>query len=340
MRLGTNTFGEEVVVRREVGSREGYNDRLQAIAVARLGGAEPAAVAQTYNGKWHALETTANFYFGLVGASDAPLRALYGVPSSIAPTANTASPLSIETRASFIFGVPESEIKPNISSAGRKAGKININPVLTKDSGGKDVGAHGPEGGPKDEDFQLGQTSALEIDLAQLDKPAEAQATMFHEVSHLKDFELAQQWVKQYQDETGLPFVSQARGPFTAWILAQSPKRLSAADAELVKDVVMQAHATTEARAHVHTFLAALQAGAADLATDRLVVYAEALKPGGSIGDPGEGSKVKAALTNELASVYLQMPRPMRAQFDAALAAAKNANPDAWVSELHFAHQR
>ena len=82
MRLGTNGDGEDVVVKREVGSTQGYGDRLQAIAVARLSGAEPAAVVQGYDGKWHALETTAIFYEMPFTAADTPTRAVYGLPSS------------------------------------------------------------------------------------------------------------------------------------------------------------------------------------------------------------------------------------------------------------------
>jgi hypothetical protein len=83
MRIGVNQYGEEVRVKREVGSTQGYDDRLQAIAVARLGGADPSVVVQSTDGKWHALETTANFYEGkMTTAADTPTLAVYGLPSS------------------------------------------------------------------------------------------------------------------------------------------------------------------------------------------------------------------------------------------------------------------
>src|SRR5215216_5503650 len=84
MRLGRTSDSEEVVAKREVGSMQGYDERLQAIAVARLNKAEPAAVVQGYDGKWHALETTVNFYGGLFAASNTPTQAVYGLPSSVA----------------------------------------------------------------------------------------------------------------------------------------------------------------------------------------------------------------------------------------------------------------
>src|SRR5512133_1309322 len=84
MQLGKTRDGEDVHVKREVGSMQGYDERLQAIAVARLNKAEPAAVVQGYDGKWHALETTVNFYGGLSPAADTPTQAVYGLPSSVA----------------------------------------------------------------------------------------------------------------------------------------------------------------------------------------------------------------------------------------------------------------
>src|SRR5262245_46423437 len=58
-KLGVNGKGDDVKVKRELGSSEGYDSKWQAVAVARLGGAEPAVVVQVGK-KWHALETTAS----------------------------------------------------------------------------------------------------------------------------------------------------------------------------------------------------------------------------------------------------------------------------------------
>jgi len=86
--LGTNRAKQEVRVKRAVGGPQGYDDRLQAIAVARLAQAEPAAVVLGKNGKWHALETTAAFAAGRVGAaevaagSQVPFVEVHGLPSA------------------------------------------------------------------------------------------------------------------------------------------------------------------------------------------------------------------------------------------------------------------
>src|SRR5262249_19748077 len=62
--LGTNRNKQEVRVKREVGGTQGYADRLQAIAVARLAKAEPAAVVLGTDEEWHAWETRAKFEAG------------------------------------------------------------------------------------------------------------------------------------------------------------------------------------------------------------------------------------------------------------------------------------
>jgi hypothetical protein len=370
MRLGTNSSGEAVVVKREVGSSKGYDDRLQAIAVARMGGADPSAIAQSYSGKWHALETTANFDSLL--PSDTPTRAIECLPplpsstdiadllkkidsinekinSIDVPKVSENSEKTTEQEtyehlaedrrqakqllASLIFGVPESEIQFNLNSIGRKSGKININPVLNKDSRRKAAGKAGPENGQEDI-FNPATIWAWEIDESKLDNPAEAQAVMFHEVSHLNDLELTKKWAKKYEEETHHLFVSSQQKLFHQWIDTLVPKRLSAADAELIRDQAVNANNTTEARAPIYTFLAALQAGSPDLATKQLVNYARELKPGRTYGNPAYQSKVKAALIKELQTAYKQMPKMMQLQFDDALMAAKAENPDAWISDL------
>jgi hypothetical protein len=86
-----NGVQQAVVVKREVGSTQGYDDRLQATAVARMFRAEPAVVVQSRDGKWHALETTAGFNAGPVSPAQAAAQGgapsvlvMYGIPSSAA----------------------------------------------------------------------------------------------------------------------------------------------------------------------------------------------------------------------------------------------------------------
>jgi hypothetical protein len=169
MRLGTNQFGEEVRVKREVGSSSGYDERLQAIAVARLAGAEPAVVVLGYDRKWHAFETTANFYGGGTSA-DIPAHAVYGLPSSAAIEETQKSRPNSPFLASLVFGVPESEIQMNRSSYGRAPGKVNLNPQLN--APGQPGGTHGPVSG--DVTFALGAVSAFEVRTASLADPPKA----------------------------------------------------------------------------------------------------------------------------------------------------------------------
>ena len=371
MRLGRTSDSEEVVAKREVGSMQGYDERLQAIAVARLNKAEPAAVVQGYDGKWHALETTVNFYGGLFAASNTPTQAVYGLPSSVAIPSYRQQVRSLQERlkelgamdsggdrkaiererehvsqeltrarqmlASLVLGVPESEIQFNINSTQRTFGKIN---VVAEDVP-KSSGRHGAVSGQGGDDaFTQTKKTAFEIDFPDLlDDPAEAQSTMFHEIQHQKDYEFAQEWVKKYEKESGHIFVSGTLGvkPFNVWLNKQViKKRLSTADVELIIDRSLDMNSTTEARANVRTFLVSLQAGDPKQAEKEIVSYSKALKPGGAYANPANGSSVVAALVSEAHTIFQQMPKEMQRQFKAAVAAAKTANPAAWISKLDF----
>jgi hypothetical protein len=369
-----------VRVTREVGGTQGYDDRLQAIAVARLAKAEPAAAVQDDGKKWHAVEITADFEGGPArtsraamdapAAEDTPFLSVYGLPSlaGIEPARKQADALKLtlaelEARkpaggparkvveaemdqlrsdlekanlelARSILGVHESDLYFSRSLSGRVAGEINIIGQPEKGSPG---GGHAPIGG--ETGFEEGRASAVAIDFPELSAPRAAE-TMFHEVSHLKDWELAQHWVKKYRAETKRLFVKEALSPFKEWLDNQAKKgRLTKADVEMVMMEAGDASAYTEARANVRSFLADLQAGAPELATKALVGYANALKArskGGQYGNPAAGSEVEASLIAELKAAYGQMPDKMKGQYRAAVAAARAANPDAWISALDF----
>jgi len=317
------------------------------------------------------LETTAIFYEMPFKAADTPTRAVYGLPSSKgiavyrqkvkllkdrlseidtmrrsggAPKAIEQEQDQVRTELSrarqmlvvLTLGVPLSELEFNSYSSQRQYGRINITGQADPRSPG---GSHGPIPQQGEVDFKPGMKSAVQIDFSQfeLEDPTRAQSVLFHEVEHLGDYELAQNWVQRYERETGRVFVSgpPGRDAFAGWMMAQAPVRLSNADAELVVEEAADVSGATEARANVHTFLAALHAGAFERAIKDLVGYANALPPGKQYANPAPGSM--AALTTELQTTYQQMPREMQLQFHAALAAAKQANPSAWVSNVHFA---
>jgi hypothetical protein len=216
----------------------------------------------------------------------------------------------------------------------RQARKINIDadPHVTG-------GLTGGVGQPLE--FDVDKPAAFEINRRMFQSDA-APGTMFHEVTHVSDYELAQRWVRTYQDETHRLFVGgvgpgpgKTQTPFEEWLSAQVPKRLSQADAELVRNEANGDYSTSEARANIRTFLLSLQSGAPESrTTDQLASYVGAMKPGGSYQNPIPGSFVTAELVQELKTAYREMPPAMRHQFEAALAAAKSANPNAWVSKI------
>ena len=201
LKLGRNRAGQDVEIKRELGTLGGYDDRLQAIAAARLANIDPAAVGRDTKGRWHAFELTGDFHGATYAPpAGAPLTEVVGLPSAAgiaaqqvtvatlkAHTGNVAAQLNAATKDLYalILGVDGGEVLLNRSSFDRKAGKINVTTGLT----GK-LGAHGRES-RQDESFEPGAKSAFELSPDAFTTPARAQAVLFHEVSHLKDYELS-----------------------------------------------------------------------------------------------------------------------------------------------------
>jgi hypothetical protein len=343
LKLGRNRAGREVEIKRELGTLGGYDDRLQAVAVARLAGIDPTAVGRDAAGRWHALELTDDFY-GATYAPGAALTELSGLPSAAgipaqrttvdtlkAHTGDVAAQLNAATRELYalILGVDGGEVLLNRTSFDRKAGKVNVTADLAKDRSGK-AGAHGRES-RQDEGFEPGAKSAFELSPNVFTTPARAQAVMFHEVSHLKDYELTQRWVTAYE-KAGSTFVG---GPgvqyFERWLRGKA----SAAEAQLASDIASGAQATTEARAYVRTFIAAFDVGAGVEAAAQLVGYAKGMA-GGKIPIPARADKnpVVEELKAELAAFRRRLGRADKDAFDVAVAAAVKENPSSWLAGI------
>jgi hypothetical protein len=343
LKLGRNRAGREVEIKRELGTLGGYDDRLQAIAAARLAGVDPSAVGRDAAGRWHAFEVTDDFH----GATYAPgagaaLTEVYGLPSAAgiaaqqsavanlkAHTGGVAAQLNAATKDLYalILGVDGGEVLVNRSSFDRKAGKINVTTALTKDTG--KLGAHGRES-RQDEAFEPGAKSAFELNPNAFTTPARAQAVLFHEVSHLKDYELTQRWVTEY--EKNHTFVG---GPGVTYFQNWVKGRASAAEAQLASDIASGAQATTEARAYVRTFIAAFDVGAGVEATAQLVAYAKGMA-GGKIAIPAQPDKnaVLLELKAELAAFRQRLGRTDKQAFDVAVTAAVKENPKSWLAGI------
>jgi len=240
--------------------------------------------------------------------------------------------------AGLLFGLPSSQIQFNTSTSNDDPSKmINIDPMNPSQTG--DI--LGREHYPRDHEFQAGLKPTFGIKLEELENPKEAAGVLFHETSHLKDDELAQKWVDQYQ-KSGHNFVSLPKAglePFRDWMNKQVGKQpptppLTQADAEIVVNKAFNDTATSEARAYVHTAIAALQSGDPKEAINQLKTYASALKDGRA-ASPARGSAVEAALTKELQDLYRQHPE-LRTQIQDAINAAKSANKDAWFSQINL----
>ena len=244
--------------------------------------------------------------------------------------------------SSLLFGLPSSQIQFNASSSNDDPDKmINIDRMTPTTTG--DV--LGREHYPRDQEFQPGFKPTFGIKLEELDDPKGAAGVLFHEVSHLKDDQLAQKWVEKYQTD-GHSFVTLPKAglpEFQKWMNAQVGKRLATqpptppltkADAEIVVDKAYNLGATSEARAYVHSAIAALEAGDGGEAISQLKTYAGALKDGRAAA-PAQSSAVQPALTQELQDLYRRRP-DLRGQIQGAINAAKIANKDAWISKITF----
>jgi hypothetical protein len=340
LKLGRNRAGQDVEIKRELGTLGGYDDRLQAVAAARLAGIDPAAVGRDAKGRWHAFELTGDFHGATYApAAGAALTEVVGLPSASgiaaqqttvatlkAHTGDVAAQLNAATKDLYalILGVDGGEVLLNRSSFDRKAGKINVTTALT----GK-LGAHGRES-RQDESFEPGAKSAFELSPNAFTTPARAQAVLFHEVSHLKDYELTQRWVTEY--EKGHTFVGGAGVTFfQKWLWG----RASAAEAQLASDIALGAQATTEARAYVRTFLAAFDVGAGVEATAQLVSYAKGMADNKiAIPTQPEKNAVLVELKAELAAYRQRLGRADKQAFDAAVAAAVKENPKSWLAGI------
>lgn len=351
-RLGRTHGGEDVYVTREVGAKQGYDSKEQAMAVARMGGAEPAAVVKGRDGQWHAVETTKNFFGGLESSADnSAVRGVVPMASDahIAEVAAEVKKLrengdpngeldeKLKQLAVLTYGTEDVELTR--TSADRKAGRINLNADFSAKHAAKQKaprGLHGPEGGG-DEDFAPGRKSAIEVATNEMFEPKLAQGIVFHEMNHKNDYDLTDKWAQKYVDE-GHVWVAGPIGakPFGEWIEKQvKAKKLTPAEAELIRDMALNMNASTEARSFAKTALAAAQAGNPEVAKDQLVTYAKALARG-EYAAPLPGSEVQKALTKELQAAYKQMSPDQKDALKAAVAAARAANKDAWVSKLVF----
>lgn len=339
--------GSEVKITHSLSPPGGHETRMDAIAYARLSGANPTAIVRDHEGRWHAVQTNQNLYGGMDAAADNDLREVQGLAhfdqKQIADIqqkivqAHKAGDTEEVTRlqklqATLVFGVKDSEINFIRSSSDRIAGKININ------SGAPGGGMHGAEKAPNS-NFDPTRKGAMEIGLNEISDPKYAPGIIFHENSHEKDYALTQQWVKQYENETGTKFVPGQYGDqaFTKWVNSQAPKRLSRADAELVSDVSANANGSTEARAYVGTFINALKAGNPETAATQLRTYAAGMLSHPAKINRPTGGNVEMDLKRQLETEYRKMPKEMQVQFDRVLTDLAKEHPDAWVSKFNHA---
>jgi hypothetical protein len=317
-RLSQTSHNEEVRVRREIGAIAGYEDRIRATAVARMGGAEPAVVVKGRDGRWHALETTVP-YDGGAWADNYLVRDIVPLPS-LKPLEELKADRSKKRQWAAVFlGFREDEVKLIEDSSAREARFMaNVNDRLSG------TGLHGQELPPSADHkyFVMNRKTAIEIRLAGQKSPKDAGSTLFHEQVHRADYELTQVWAARYYKT---PDDVMSRNPyFTKWLLKQP---LPAADAIVVADILDEAPVSTEARAYVRTFLAATEAGAYDVAEREIMTLAETYGAGPHV-------LVSEGLRGEMDASYRALSKDGKKAFDATIAAVKKKHPKSWVGTL------
>jgi hypothetical protein len=339
--------GHEVKVTRALSPAVGHDTRMEAIAFARLSGADPTAVVRDNNGRWHAVELNGNFHGGTKLASDNNLRnveglthfdqkKIEGIQQEIVEAHQKGDYEEVsrlqKSQAALVFGLDESEINFIKNSNERLAGKININ---TGKSGG---GLHGAEKAPNS-NFDPSKKNAIEIGINELANPKNASGIIFHENSHAKDYALTQYWVGEYEKETRKKFMPGDKGDmsFTTWVNSQAPRRLTRADAELVSDVSANANGSSEAKAYVGTFVNALKAGNPEAAATQLRLYAAGMLSHPQKINRPTGAHVELDLKRQLEIEYRKMPKDMQAQFDKVFQDLAKNHPDAWISKFNHA---
>jgi hypothetical protein len=124
-------------------------------------------------------------------------------------------------------------------------------------------------------------------------------------------------------------------GPGVTYFQNWLKGKATPAEAQLAADIASGSQATTEARAYVRTFIAALDVGAAVEATVQLVAYAKGMASG-KIAIPAQADKnpVVVELKGELSAFRRRLGATDRKAFDVAVAAAV----DRCLFTPHVAH--
>jgi len=341
-RLGWLMSGETVWAVREVGPLAGFATRELASAAARMAGAEPAAVVKGRDNRWHAVETNVNIYGGLRAASDnSAVRELHGLPSvaRVSEVAAEVAQLQSEGRAGeadarrrelAALALGTDRVRTSSGGVDRQAGVVNVVTNL----GAR--GRHGPAGTLGDS-FEPGRESAIELDVGVLANPRQAAEVLFHETEHKQDYLLADRWARQYVREghrwQSTPPAEQA---FTLWLARQvASRKLTPAQAELVRYVAFNQNALTEARAFVRTVITALSLGASELARSQFRAYGKGFRKG-EYSAPPPGSEVVRELTLELRAAWREWSTPQREALTAAIQAARAEAPSLWICSVTF----
>jgi len=349
----------QVNVKRTFGPTDGYSNKFQAIAAAKLSGLDPVAVVKDAKGNWHAAELTMPVDKPAGGVLPLKKFDQVALRKAAEDPALAKDPVArLRKLASIELGIPESEINVVNDRSKFESDKINVD-VNNTSGGGHTVHQHGLGCGcdgaaleistnlingavsslpPKPAGSEYTQP-AIDASTAVLDRNADAAVlskvdflatTLFHEGTHVADSKLMDRAIKQYgkpipdRDVRTAAAVTE-RNKFSDWLKNKAKGFTPAEKAQIekfgVRDVADDP--AIEAKAYVSAFVAAYEKNPAAAQ--------------GQLDRTGQGTitpKVRQELVDMLKHRYETLPEDKQEAFKAAVRAADKKSGQGFATEI------
>ncbi|MBL8956140.1 MAG: hypothetical protein JNK82_35530 [Myxococcaceae bacterium] len=285
-----------VFVKQSYSPVEGHRTKEQALAAARMSGADNAMAVKDRDGRWHAVAATKPVKAeaakaGVATLHDCPPAAYASMhKAAMAETDFAKKEAQLKKLASITYGVPEDDIKVLKVGDAPEAGKINIS--LDKDMQGAGQLTSGCNCGKSHENFNAGDKDkkyAVTVRADQLADPKKAAGVMFHELTHAEDYRRAQDVYAAYAKAnpkgaealSKLDFASRGdwqqhetmaaakpQSDLQKWVLTSKDPALSKlSEAEKMKAIgyITNQHGATEATAYTKSFMQEFRASVKEL---------------------------------------------------------------------------
>lgn len=193
-----------VFVQQSFSPVKGHRTQEQALAAARMSGAQNTLAVKDSAGRWHAVAATKSVsekdaMKGVATLHDCPPAAFKDLYDRAAAATGDEKKQLFTKLAAITYGVPESQINVMTKDTDKPVkGQININAAGTMQGAGQITS--GCSCGKAHENFKPGSNDyAIQVKSDQLADPKKAAGVMFHELSHADDYLAAQKVFAAYQ---------------------------------------------------------------------------------------------------------------------------------------------